>query len=181
VRTSVDSAAIDADTVNGSEAGASVALSGDGTTALLGGPTDGNDGVGGTNPGDGAAWIFANTVGGWIQQGSKLAADVQSSFGSTVALSYEGTALIGAPYDEWGGAPGTAVGAAWVIVNSSGVWKFQARLSAADAVGAAHEGERVALSTTETRPWSPATPTTTCKTGRYGCSGARTGVGCNKG
>ena len=53
--------------------GASVALSWDGSTALIGGPTDspGTDAVGnGTNVG--AAWVFKRTGSTWSQQGSKL-------------------------------------------------------------------------------------------------------------
>jgi hypothetical protein len=44
--------------------GASVALSGDGSTALVGGPGDNN--------GTGAVWVYALSGGVWAQQGNKL-------------------------------------------------------------------------------------------------------------
>jgi hypothetical protein len=43
--------------------GRSVALSGDGNTAVVGGPGD--------NP-NGAAWVFTRSGGIWTQQGNKL-------------------------------------------------------------------------------------------------------------
>ncbi len=47
--------------------GYSVALSGDGTTAVVGGPTDGG--------GSGAVWVFVRAAGTWIQQGPKLVSE----------------------------------------------------------------------------------------------------------
>jgi hypothetical protein len=44
--------------------GFSVALSGDGNTAIVGGPSDNN--------GIGAAWVFTRSGGVWTQQGDKL-------------------------------------------------------------------------------------------------------------
>ena len=46
------------------EFGASVALSGDGNTALIGGPGD--------DSGKGAAWVFTRSGSTWTQQGAKL-------------------------------------------------------------------------------------------------------------
>src|SRR5438067_1524192 len=75
--------------------GASVALSSDGNTALIGGPSDNN--------GDGAAWAFTRVGETWTQQGAKLTGKGEvgaSAFGSSVALSSTGnTALIGGPAD----------------------------------------------------------------------------------
>ena len=85
--------------------GYSVALSADGNTALIGGPSD--------NSFVGAAWVFTNSDGTWTQQGSKLTGSGETGngqFGYGVALSAEGsTALIGGPYDN------SHVGAAWVF------------------------------------------------------------------
>ncbi|HTX01554.1 MAG TPA: IPT/TIG domain-containing protein, partial [Acidimicrobiales bacterium] len=88
--------------------GASVALSADGDTALIGAPQDDDD--------DGAAWVFVRSGSSWAQVGSKLVPDDESSepagseFGASAALSADGTtALIGGPAD--GG-----YGAAWVYV-----------------------------------------------------------------
>ncbi len=48
----------------GGQFGSSVALSSDGNTALIGGPSDNQVG---------AAWVFTRSGGAWTQQGSKLA------------------------------------------------------------------------------------------------------------
>ena len=95
--------------------GFSVALSPEGTTALIGGPAD--------NEGAGAAWVFTRTSGVWTQQGEKLTGGGEGgagAFGTSVALSAEGnTAVIGAPADNEG------TGAAWVFTRTSGVWTQQ--------------------------------------------------------
>jgi hypothetical protein len=87
----------------GGELGASVSLSSDGTTALIGAP---NVQVGG-NGGAGAAYVFqASAEDGWASAPSTTptatltdGSGTQSAvLGSSVALSYDGTtALIGAP------------------------------------------------------------------------------------
>ena len=71
--------------------GSSVALSGDGNTALIGGFADNNF--------VGAAWAFTRSASTWTQEGPKLTASDESGaggFGGSVALSGDGrTALIG--------------------------------------------------------------------------------------
>src|SRR5690349_2549870 len=65
--------------------GASVALSADGNTALIGGPED--------NDGAGAVWIFTRSNAVWTQQGGKLTgggANGRAGFGLSVALSADG-------------------------------------------------------------------------------------------
>jgi hypothetical protein len=115
--------------------GASLALSADGTTLLVGGPFD-NEGVG-------AAWVFVRSGESWIEQGSKLtAANVtgKPNEGFSVALSADGdTALIGGPKDDGG------EGAAWVYVRSGVVWLEGPRLTVPSA-GDAQIGLSVALS-----------------------------------
>lgn len=95
--------------------GASVALSADGNTAVIGGPTD--------NSNVGAAWIFTRSNGTWTQQGSKfLGSDVSGAArqGLSVAISGDGnTAAVGAPSDN------NAYGAVIVFVRSNGVWTQQ--------------------------------------------------------
>ena len=95
------------------EFGISVALSGDGDTALIGGYQDGFE-VSGESTG--AAWVFTRSAGGFTQLGSKLTANNESSgdsssFGASVALSNDGgTALIGGPDDEPSGDTGSEFG-----------------------------------------------------------------------
>ena len=119
--------------------GESVALSSDGSTALIGGPFD--------NTNTGAAWVFTNSGGSWPQQGSKLTASdetggIGSFFGNSVALSTDGnTALIAGYHDNH------YVGAAWVFARSGGVWTQQgAKLTAGDEIGEGFFGSDVAMS-----------------------------------
>jgi hypothetical protein len=169
------------------EQGYSVALSGDGTTAIVGGPYD--------NSGAGAAWLFSQSDGVWTQQGGKqigagavgdayqgwsvaLSADGSAAIvggpqnnsnagaawaftvggsvklplgsgavgvaeqGHSVALSADGnTAIVGGPDDN------TDAGAAWVFTQSGGVWTQQgSKLFGGGAVGASAQGYSVALS-----------------------------------
>jgi hypothetical protein len=77
--------------------GTAVALSGDGSTALMGGPQDDwSNGL------QGAAWVFSRSGSAWIQEGEKLRDGEQvagfqdEEFGDRVALSGDAdTALIG--------------------------------------------------------------------------------------
>jgi hypothetical protein len=117
--------------------GSSVALSADGTTALVGGPGDAG--------GAGAAWVFVRSGSTWVQQGPKLTpgdGTGDTGFGGRVALSADGsTALIGGSGDAGG------VGAAWVFARSGSAWVQQGpRLTAPDETGLARFGTRVALS-----------------------------------
>jgi hypothetical protein len=120
--------------------GTSVAISGDGSTAIVGGPRD--DSVG-------AAWVFARSGGVWSQQGSKLVgtgAVGVASQGQSVAISADGnTAIVGGPDDNNGGYVG--IGAAWVYTRNGGVWSQQgSKLVGTDAAGAAQQGWSVAIS-----------------------------------
>jgi hypothetical protein len=119
--------------------GASVALSADGNTAVVGGPSD--------NLTTGAAWVFTRSGGVWTQQGKKLvgtgayrAGEPPSPLGQgmLVALSADGnTAVVGAWRAE----------GAWVFTRRGGVWTQQGKkLVGAGAVGSARQGMSVALS-----------------------------------
>ena len=117
--------------------GQSVAISSDGTTAIIGGAGDNNT--------IGAAWVFILSTGSWIQQGSKLTGQVTSAvpaFGHSVGLSGDGnTAIVGAPDDANGD------GTVTIFVCNGGVWSQQGPvLSASDANTGADQGESVALS-----------------------------------
>lgn len=124
--------------------GYSVALSSDGSTALVGAPgTNVN-----SNPYAGAAYLF--TGGGAWSAPTKLSLGSSAlnweDFGQSVALSSDGsTALVGAP-----GAPnpvnGTDSGTAYVFTRSSG-WKQQAELSRGAKAGSGDAfGSAVSLS-----------------------------------
>jgi hypothetical protein len=95
--------------------GYSVALSEDGSTALVGARDD---------EGKGAAWVFARSVWTWVQQGSKLVGAGQEGeqFGYSVALSVSGdSAVVGAPHaDSWHGL-------AWLFERSGTSWGTAAR------------------------------------------------------
>ena len=117
--------------------GASVAISGDGNTAIVGGPTD--------NGATGAAWIFTRSAGVWSQQGTKLVgagAVGAAQQGRSVAISADGnTAIVGGPED------GSQVGAAWVFTRSGDVWSQQGgKLLGTDVKGPARQGASVAIS-----------------------------------
>jgi hypothetical protein len=107
--------------------GGSVALSSDGSTALIGGFGDNNYA--------GAAWAFTRSGSAWTQQGPKLTANDetgQGSFGSSIAVSADGnTALIG------GNGDSGVTGAAWVFTRSASAWVQQGtKLTGGGEVGA---------------------------------------------
>ena len=118
--------------------GTTVAMSQDGTTALVGAPNDHSYDAGAAIA-YGAAWVFTHSSGGWSQQ-QELTADGDGHvgsgelgyglFGGAVALSGDGsTALIGAHEDN-----GNA-GSAWTFSRSAGNWSQTQELTA-QALGA---------------------------------------------
>jgi hypothetical protein len=116
--------------------GSSVAVSGDGNTAVVGGPYD--------NGGAGAAWVYTRSGGVWSQQGAKLVGTgaVGLARQGDVALSADGnTAVVGGPGDNG------SVGSAWIYTRSGGVWSQQgAKLVGTGAVDPADQGTSVAVS-----------------------------------
>jgi FG-GAP repeat/IPT/TIG domain len=121
--------------------GGSVALSGDGNTALIGGNEDGfGSSEGATDPG--AAWIFTRGSSGFSQDGSKIVPNDEGSldyaaFGGSVSLSSDGSiALIG----------GAGEGYAWVYTRSGSSYSELDRLSGSDATSASLFGASVSLS-----------------------------------
>jgi predicted outer membrane repeat protein len=121
--------------------GTSVALSADGTTALVGDPGNrGGDDVG-------AGWVFTGSGTSWSSGTELLVTDElngSAGLGESVALSADGnTALLGGPFD--GGEGG--VGAAWLFVHSD-TWQESAKLTPSGTTGPEPEfGSSVALST----------------------------------
>jgi len=121
--------------------GESVALSGDGTTALIGAYMA----TAGASSSAGQAYIFQNTGGSWSQRQILNASDMVSSayFGHSVALSGN-TAVIGA-YQARAGTTDSA-GQAYVFTNTGGTWSQSAILKASDPAGYSWFGYTVALS-----------------------------------
>ncbi len=121
------------------EFGASVGLSSDGNTALIGGYAD--------NSNIGAAWVFTREAGKWAQQGEKLTGAGESgkaSFGFSVTLSSDGnTALIGGEVDE-----NPVVGAVWAFTREAGKWSQQGEKLTPSGASTAYFGWTVALSST---------------------------------
>ncbi|HEX7610929.1 MAG TPA: hypothetical protein VF380_09665, partial [Solirubrobacteraceae bacterium] len=94
--------------------GMAVSLSGDGNSALIGGPAD--------NGATGAVWAFSRSGGVWSQQGSKLTGGEEvgeGMFGQSVGLSADGNTAIFGGYRD--GASGHG-GAAWIFTRSEGTW-----------------------------------------------------------
>jgi hypothetical protein len=117
------------------EFGFSVALSADGTTALVGGPYDNVGHRPPENKGYGAVWVFTRSGSTWVQQGPKLTGGPEEigrgSFGIAVALSNNGnTALVGGWTDN------SFKGAAWVFTRSGETWTQQGpKITPGDEVG----------------------------------------------
>jgi hypothetical protein len=111
--------------------GDSVALSADGNTALVGGPSDG-----GIFSGPGAVWVWVRSAGVWTQQGAKLVNAGGTDQGVSLALSADGnTGIVGSQR------------ALWVWTRSGGTWSPQAGpLVGTDASTNHFAAEAVALS-----------------------------------
>jgi uncharacterized protein YdbL (DUF1318 family) len=116
--------------------GWSVALSGDGNTAIIGAIADNNN--------TGAIWIWTRNGTLWTQQSPKLTAagNVGAALlGYSVALSADGNTALA------GGSGGD--GATWIWVRSVGVWTQSGdKLTGTGAVGSAQQGTSVSLSAT---------------------------------
>ena len=124
----------------GARQGASVALSADGDTAIVGGP---NNWAGGQRAG--GAWVFTRSAGVWTQQGGVLygvGAVGDPKEGTSVAISADGnTAILGGSGDNGN------LGAAWVFTRTAGIWTQEdGKLVGTGAIGAARQGASVSLS-----------------------------------
>jgi len=123
--------------VGNARQGVSVALSADGSTAIVGGVED--------NSYIGAAWVYNHNGTVWTQQANKLVGTDSTGSarqGHSVALSADGNiAVVGGVEDN------SHTGAAWVYTRSGGVWTQQGnKLVGTGAVGPAGQGRSVALS-----------------------------------
>jgi hypothetical protein len=126
--------------------GSSVALSSDGTLAVIGGKGDGGSNVSSPTPNAGAAWVYGFSSGAWSQQAKLLPSSETGagSFGASVAITTPcatctSVVLVGAPADN------SNVGAVWVYANTDG-WITQTSLHPSDAIVASSFGTSVAIS-----------------------------------
>lgn len=127
--------------------GRSVALSGDGSRALVGASSD--DTVGGTSAG--SARVFLRSGSSWSHEASLLAPDgaMGDNLGHSVALSADGSrALVGAIYDDIGGVD---AGSARSFVRTGTTWTHEATLYASDGAAYEYFGRSVALSSDGSR------------------------------
>jgi hypothetical protein len=140
------------------EYGSAVALSSDGSTALIGAPSD-EDPNGSTAPTSsqvvdggpgGSAYVCTRTDGSWSQK-AKIAAndgDARDEFGNAVAVSGT-TAVIGAPNDEDPNGPPSGIGGAgsvYVFSGADGSWSQETKLAANDGEPNDRFGESVGIS-----------------------------------
>ncbi|MHB8233828.1 MAG: IPT/TIG domain-containing protein [Solirubrobacteraceae bacterium] len=116
--------------------GRAVALSGDGTTALVGAQGDGADA--------GAVWTFSRSGSVFAESPEALLrapAESQEHFGASLALSGDGSeALVGAPRFDSG------LGIVNVFERSGATWAERPALGGSGAVGKGYSGSAVALS-----------------------------------
>jgi hypothetical protein len=117
--------------------GASVALSGDGNTAIIGSPRDYGF--------QGGAWVFTRSGSTWTRQATELTGAGESGeghFGKSVAISTDGTlALVAGPSDANGH------GAVWSFARSGSTWTpLGEKLTPSDGTGVGYFGRGLALS-----------------------------------
>lgn len=126
----------------GDNFGAAVALTPDGSTALVGAPRDEDP----NGAKAGAAYVFEQTGGGWAQR-AKLAPEdgtPDDQFGSGVALAPGGTtAVVGARFDEDPNGP--RGGSAHVFERSGGEWSRRAKLAPEEGNARAFFGASLTL------------------------------------
>ncbi|MCK9516973.1 MAG: FG-GAP repeat protein [Ottowia sp.] len=121
--------------------GISLAISGDGNTAIVG--AYGDDDLGSNS---GSAYVFTRTGSTWTQQAKLTASDGDASdtFGSSVTISADGnTAIVGAYQDD---DLGSASGSAYVFTRTGSTWTQQAKLTASDGAASDVFGYSVAIS-----------------------------------
>jgi hypothetical protein len=122
--------------------GASVSLSADGNTALIGSMDD----VIGGNDRQGSAYIFVHQGDTWTQQQRLITSDgaALDLFGYSVSLSADGnTALVSAYYDDLGTI--SSPGSAYIFVRDGATWTEQQKLTASDGADYDGFGQSVSL------------------------------------
>jgi hypothetical protein len=124
--------------------GWSVAISGDGLTAIVGAVLKDSPG----NNDNGTAHVFILSASTWTQQGAALVASDRAdndNFGNSVALSADGnTALIGAYSEDT--SPAFNNGAVYMFTRSGSTWTQQQKLVVSDRADSESFGSSVAIS-----------------------------------
>ena len=166
--------------------GWSIALSADGTTLAIGAILESSDatGVGGDQADNsavqsGAVYIYTRSGGAWSQQAYLKASNTveHAWFGTSLALSSDGSTLVVGAQGEPSGATGinqpiphdtseSDSGAAYVFVRSGTTWSQQAYIKASRARPVFEFGASVALSSDGS----------TLAVGAYGEESAATGI-----
>jgi hypothetical protein len=121
--------------------GHSVAISGDGNTAIMGAFLDTV-----TAYQQGSAYIFTRSGSSWSQQAQLVASDAAQAdyFGWSVGISGDGTtALVGSPQDD---DAGNSSGSAYIFTRSGSSWTQQQKLKASDEQIYDEFGTSVAIS-----------------------------------
>jgi len=111
--------------------GSAISISGDGSTIAVGVPGDDQAGAALAAANSGMVYIYTKNVSTWTLESSFVGSNVTRSanFGSSIALSYDGNALVaGAPYHN----QTSGMGAAYVYNRDGIVWSETTMLSAAD-------------------------------------------------
>jgi hypothetical protein len=140
------------DAAPGDSLGASVAISGNGTTIIAGSAATING-----NTAQGAVYVFTKPLAGWqdATQTAKLTASDGAAFdflgsfftgdANSVAISTDGNTIVAGAPGNWDGAPG----AVYVFTKPTGGWHNEtqaAKLTAADAGPGDNLGATVAIS-----------------------------------
>ena len=117
--------------------GTSVAM--DGSTVVVGAPQK----TVGSNSTQGAAYVFVQSGGTWIQQAELTASDGAAfdGFGSSIAVS-SSTVVVGAP----GYGSNYSQGAVYVFTQSGTNWSQQAELTASDGAAYNYFGSSIGVS-----------------------------------
>jgi hypothetical protein len=121
--------------------GASVAISADGNTAVIGASSDDIN----ANADQGSVYVFIRSGTVWTQQAKLLASDGAANdfFGGSVAIAGD-TVIVGATGDDV--AANSNQGSAYVFIRSGSTWTQQAKLLAADGASSDSFGESVSIS-----------------------------------
>jgi hypothetical protein len=136
------------DLVVGEQFGSSVAISSDGTTAVVG--AESKNGSPGQSSRDvaGSVYVFTRSGSTWTQQAELRASDTAPGlrFGTAVSLSADGNSLlVGARGNAYSAGPAPA-GAAYVFTRSGSTWTQQQKLTASDGALGDYFGTSASLS-----------------------------------